>query len=137
MKNAQIKKIFVGANPLAGKILGGALAPEFDLTHCDNLDHAKSLLIKPMDLILCTVLFDGSRMFDLLRYVKENPATKSIPFVGIRVFQGTLPFHEVAASRAAVKLLGGNEFLDMYTWMSELGEEQAFEKLRATIHQLL
>ena len=137
MKSAQIKKIFVGANPLARKILGSALAPEFDLMHCDNLDQAKPLLMKPVDLILCTVLFDGSRMFDLLRYVKNNPAAESIPFVGIRVVQGTLPFHEVVASRAAVKLLGGDEFLDMYTWMNELGEDRAFEKLRTTIHQLL
>lgn len=113
------------------------MACEFDLTHCDNLEQAKLLLAEPTDLILCTVMFDGSRMFDLLRYVKTNPDTRSIPFVAIRVVQGALPFHEVAAATAAVKLLGADEFVDMHSWLHEMGEEPAFERLRATIRQLL
>lgn len=137
MKSSQPRKIFVGAKPQSREILGGALACEFDLTHCDNLEQAKLLLAEPMDLILCTVLFDGSRMFDLLRYAKTNPDTKSIPFVAIRVVQGALPFHEVAAATAAVKLLGAEEFVDMHTWLRVMGEDAAFEKLRATLRQLL
>ena len=137
MKSPQPKKIFVGAKPQARKILGDALACEFDLTHCDNLEQAKLLLAKPMDLILCTVMFDGSRMFDLLRYAKTNPETKSIPFVAIRVVQGALPVHEVTAATTAVKLLGGDEFLDMHSWLHDMGEEAAFEKLCGAIRKFL
>lgn len=137
MKSPQPRKIFFGAKPQARKILGGALECEFDLTHCDNLEQAKVLLAEPIDLILCTVMFDGSRMFDLLRYAKSNPDTRSIPFVAIRVIQGALPFHEVAAATAAVKLLGADEFVDMHTWLREMDQETAFEKLRSTIRQFL
>jgi response regulator RpfG family c-di-GMP phosphodiesterase len=137
LKSTQKKKIFIARKKPPGDILCKALEHEFDLIFCDSLEQAKLLLEEPVDLIFCTMLFDGSRMFELLRYVKANPATKSIPFVGARVAKGTLPLYEVETAMKATKLLGAKEFVDLHTWINQLGEEQAFEKLRTTIRQLL
>lgn len=132
-----MKKILVAGKPQAKEILCTALEPEFELIFCHNLEQAKLLLDEPVDLIICTVLFDGSRMFELLRYVKANPPTKSIPFVGARTTKGALPLYEVETAMKAAKLLGAEEFVDLYAWIDQLGDEPAYEKFRATIRGLL
>jgi response regulator RpfG family c-di-GMP phosphodiesterase len=137
LNSARNEKIFTGATSQAQEILDDALGGEFDLIFCNNLDHARMLLAEPVSAIICTVRFDGSRMFDLLRYVRANPATRSIPFVGLRVLQGALPIHEVAAATTAARLLGANDFVDFCTWMHDLGNEAAYQKLRATVRQFL
>lgn len=137
LNSTRNSRIFVGVSPQAQEIVSNALGGEFELIFCNSLDHARTLLLKPVDVIACTVRFDGSRMFDLLRYVRSNPPTMSIPFIGLRVTQGALPIHEVAAATTAARLLGANEFADFRSWMTDLGEEAASEKLRATIRQFL
>lgn len=137
MNSTRNSRIFIGTSPQAQGIIGNALGSEFDLIFCNSLDHARTLLPGSVNVIACTVRFDGSRMFDLLRYVRSNPATRSIPFVGLRVLQGALPIHEVAAATTAARLLGANEFVDFCSWMNDLGDEAASEKLRVTIRQFL
>lgn len=130
-------KILVAAKKQAQEVLRNALEPEFDLIFCENLEQAKLKLKGPVDLIMCTVLFDGSRMFEFLRHVRANPATGLVPFVGARAVKGTLPLHEVDTTRIAAKLLGANDFIDLCSWIGDMGENHAFEKLRATVRQLL
>jgi len=36
------------------------------------------------DLIICTIVFDESKMFDLLRLVKSQTGWQQIPFVSVR-----------------------------------------------------
>ena len=38
----------------------------------------------PFDLVVCTIVFDESKMFDLLRLVKSRPELQQIPFVSVR-----------------------------------------------------
>lgn len=48
----------------------------------DTIFEAKQLLQSGQyDLIICTVLFDESRMFDLLKFAKSTPKWKRIPFI--------------------------------------------------------
>jgi DNA-binding response OmpR family regulator len=132
-----MKKILVAATPPVQEILRDALEDEFDIILCGNLEQAKQLLNKPVDLVICTVLFDDSRMFDFLRYAKTNPVTKSIPFICARARRGSLPHNEVKTFMKAAKVLGADEFVDIHAWINELGAERAFDELRATIRRYL
>ncbi len=132
-----MKKILVAGKKQAQEILRNALEPEFNLTVCDSMEQAKLELCRPVNLIVCTVLFDGSRMFEFLRHVKSMPGTQTIPFVGARAIKGALPLHEFDTARTAAKLLGADEFVDLCSWIEDMGEQQAFERMRGTVRRLL
>jgi CheY-like chemotaxis protein len=68
---------------------------------------------RTFDLILCTIVFDESKMFDLLRLAKSKPEWRRIPFVGARVRSHILI--SPTALRAAVltcRMMGAT-FLDI------------------------
>jgi hypothetical protein len=49
-----------------------------------TLDEAAAIIAGGVDLIIAGTYFDGSRMFDLLRLVKECDEWRDIPFVCVR-----------------------------------------------------
>ena len=82
-----------------------------------RLDYSKAeqmLRNRSFDLIVCTVFFDESRMFDLLRMAKSTPDWQCIPFVCARLRPHVL---ETSITREAVaftcKAMGAAAFLDV------------------------
>jgi hypothetical protein len=72
------------------------------------------------DLIVCTIVFDDSRMFDLLRLVKSNRTWKRIPFICTKVRPKLL--HNPLALEGveiATQALGAAAFLDIENYESE------------------
>ena len=77
--------VLVAASPEPRAILERILAGH-ELWCVETLTHAEqSLGAQTFDLILCTILFDESRMFDLLRLAKSRREWQRIPFVCVRV----------------------------------------------------
>jgi len=62
-------------------------------------------------MIICTVYFDESRMFDLLRFAREKFA--AIPFVCCRLFEGGLSRTSTQHLTVAAETLGAAVFIDM------------------------
>lgn len=80
-----------GAREIAERILAG-----HDVTSTETLAQAKKcLLTQTYDLIICTISFNESRMFDLLRFVQSEPMLKPIPFICAAV-KSTILKHPIA-----------------------------------------
>lgn len=89
-------RILVAASPepraVIERILGG-----HELFCADTLAQARQFLREgTFELIICTIAFDESKMFDLLRLVKSKPELQQTPFVAARV----RPHHPLAGSAA-------------------------------------
>ena len=115
-----MSRILVAASPeprgIATRILAG-----HELTCAESLEHAEQLLREQsFDLIFCTVAFDESRMFELLKLAKSRPEWQCIPFVGARVRAHVL--RSPAALHAAeltCQELGAAAFLDIANYEAE------------------
>jgi CheY-like chemotaxis protein len=66
---------------------------------------AERLAVGDIDLVLCTIHFDESRMFDLLRHARS--AAPSVPVVCCRLFDTRLTGSLLDAMIIAVEGLGG------------------------------
>ena len=115
--------------PVLERILAG-----HELSCPDTLEKAEQLLRqRDFDLIVCTVLFDESRMFDLLRLAKSTPEWRRVPFVCARlrrhVLDAPIAREGVAFTCAA---LGAAAFLDVADYPADPERE-----MRAAIEGLL
>jgi CheY-like chemotaxis protein len=106
--------ILIAASPEPGAIVKSILAGH-NLFCARTLEQAEKLLReRPFDLIICTIVFDESRMFDLLRLAQSRPAWQRIPFVCARVrsrvMKSPLALQAMALS---CTVLGAAAFLDV------------------------
>src|SRR5439155_4599184 len=85
------------------------------------------------DLILCTIAFDESRMFDLLRYAKSKRNWKRIPFVCAKVRPKVLDYPSALEGvKIACDALDAAAFLDIDSYSGgnpELGIRKDIERL--------
>lgn len=107
-------KILVAASSEPRAILQRML-PDHELSCPDTLSQAERLLHEsPFDLIVCTVFFDESRMFDLLRLTKSKAEWARIPFVCVRLRRHVL---DAPIAREGVaftcQALGAAAYLDV------------------------
>ncbi len=79
-----VAKILIAASPKPREIVERILDGH-DLSSAETIREAEQLLRKrSFDLIVCTIMFDESRMFDFLRLVKLKKEWRQIPFVCAR-----------------------------------------------------
>jgi hypothetical protein len=72
------------------------------------------LRARTFDLILCTIAFDESKLFDLLRLAKSRPEWQRILFVAARVRPNILRSPTVLKTAAfTCEALGAAAFLDI------------------------
>jgi CheY-like chemotaxis protein len=107
-----------------------------ELAHAETVRQAEQLLRgQRFDLILCTIVFDESRMFELLELAKSNPQWQPIPFACARIRLHIL--QSPAALQAAAltcRELGAAAFLDMADYSADPEREMrdAIERLLDT-----
>ena len=88
---------------------------------------------RSFDLIVCTIVFDESKMFDLLRFAKSRPDWQRVPFVGARVRANILRSPTGLKSAAfTCRELGAAAFLDIASYNVEPERE-----LREAIEEFL
>jgi hypothetical protein len=107
------------------------------LVPCTSLAAAESFLRHEIDLIVCGLEFDESRMFDLLRKVKSEAATRSIPFLCVKSRSGALDRTIHESIEIAVHALGAKGFYDLAQQRQLLGEETAIRQIGAHIYRLV
>jgi CheY-like chemotaxis protein len=85
------------------------------------------------DLIICTIAFDESRMFDFLRLAKSKPSWRRIPFIAARlrphILRSPTALRDAAFTCGA---LGAEAFLDVADYQMDPEPE-----LRAAIDGFL
>jgi DNA-binding NtrC family response regulator len=77
-------RILIAASPEPRAILERILSAH-DLCLAESMEDAERCLQeRTFDLIVCTIVFDDSKMFDLLRLVKSRREWQAVPFVCAR-----------------------------------------------------
>jgi hypothetical protein len=113
--------LLVAARPSVAAALRGALGESVRMTSVSTLGDAVKHLQKQSDvaMILCTVYFDDSQMFDLMRLARVD--YPGIPFVCCRFLESDLARISVDALTIAAKTLGAVAFVDMPGLAAEFG----------------
>jgi CheY-like chemotaxis protein len=126
-------KILVAASPEPCAIVQRILTGH-ELSCAESMAQAEQFLReRTFDLIICTIVFDESRMFEFLRLVKSKIEWQRIPFVCARV-RGYILRSPTALETAAFtcRALGAEAFLDIADY--EADPERA---MRDAIEQFL
>jgi CheY-like chemotaxis protein len=122
----------VAASPEPRAIVERILAGH-ELVCAETLAQAEqSLRERTFDLIICTIVFDESKMFDLLRLAKSRPEWRRIPFVGARIRPHILISPAALQSAAfTCRALGAAAFLDIANYQADPEREmrEAIERL--------
>jgi CheY-like chemotaxis protein len=86
-----------------------------ELLYAETMAQAEQLLgEETFDLILCTIVFDESRMFEFLQRAKAAPPWQRIPFVCARVRSHVLIAPTaVEAAALTCRALGADAFLNI------------------------
>ena len=128
-------KILVAASPEPRTIVERILAAH-ELSCAETMPQAEQLLReRTFDLIICTIVFDESKMFDFLRHAKSSPEWQRIPFVCARlrshILRSPVALEGVAFTCRA---LGAEAFLDIADYQADPEREmrEAIEGFLAT-----
>lgn len=131
------KKILVAVRPEDLPLVTGALGPEFCAVVCHTLREAEAALGPDIGMIACGVHFDRGAMFDFLRSAQAHPHARGLPFY---LLLGEGSGHSEAVLRgirSAARLLGATAFTDLSRLRRDLGEQAAYERLRAAVREAL
>jgi hypothetical protein len=113
-------RILVAASPEPRAVVERMLAGHV-LSCAETMAQASRLLqTRTFELILCTIVFDESRMFDLLTLAKSKTEWQQIPFVGARVRAHL--YRKAATLKAAAttcREMGAAAFLDIADYKLE------------------
>jgi CheY-like chemotaxis protein len=128
----RMAKILVAAAPEPRAIVERFLAGHA-LTCAETMAQAEQFLrLRTFDLIICTVVFDESKMFDLLRLAKSRLEWQRIPFVAARVRAHILRSPSgLEAAALTCRTLGAKAFLDIADYQVDPEREmrEAVERL--------
>ncbi|WP_151633226.1 response regulator [Noviherbaspirillum aerium] len=136
MKDKSKPKLLLAIRPKAVPRLTKALSAEFSLAVCHTIEEALAALDEEIDAVICGTNFDESRMFELLRRIKRDHATRHVPFVCVKAFGGVLHEGSDAGVAKAAELLDACAYIDFARWRVEFGKNAAAEKLRTALHDI-
>ncbi|SRR6266404_66156 len=112
-------KILVAASQEPRAVIEQLLAGH-ELSCTETMAQAEQFLReRTFDLIICTIVFDESKMFDLLRHAKSSPEWQRIPFVCARVRAHVLRSPALEAAAFTCRELGAAAFLDIAAYRVE------------------
>jgi hypothetical protein len=115
----------------AVRAIGRIVGKDAEIISAYSTGEALKCVDARVDLIVCNVRFDESRMFDFLQVVKSR--APGIPIVCCRVSTTELsdPVHR--AIELALDALGIDAFVDCATLYRDRGEAAALDALRQAI----
>jgi hypothetical protein len=124
-------RVLIAGTPPAIDKLSAILGTGFEVLGAQSVGEALGRVDADIDLILCNVRFDDSRMFDFLQALKERP--HRAPVICCRVFPPKFSPPVRQAIDMAVKALEVTEFVDLQELEQQLGGAPAGEKLRELV----
>lgn len=125
-----MKTILLAVSHQSHPRLVRVLARRFKVVSCFTLQEASHALetTPGIDLVLCGMHFDESRMFNLIDYIRQNPATTSLPILCIKVIHVITPPGVYEAVKSAAKLKNA-DFFNYRAVLDAEGEEAADRQL--------
>jgi hypothetical protein len=113
------------------------LGDNVNVTSAGTMPEALQILEQGVDLIVCGVHFDESRMFDLLMSVKADLRARVIPFLCYRDLNSALDPTSLRGLHMSCAALGAAGFIDLYELKSQHGIPEADRRFRELICSLL
>ena len=125
--------ILVAGTPEGIATAQHALGNSFYYLPAYNVDQALSFLSDDVDVIVCDVAFDSSRMFDFVHAARQVPTIRPIPIVCFRhqTRPLTRAIHE--AIENALGLFGFTSFVDLYSLATQASVSHALSAFRAAV----
>ena len=120
--------------PLIGT---SATGMEMLLVPCVTLEMAKEVVRDNIDVILCGLHFDESRMFDLLRFVKADQSLRTIPFLCIKTLEGIVEPTFNESVKIATKALGAVGYFDLADRIVKVGHDRAKSEISDYIENIV
>ena len=127
-------RVLIASQPEAWVVVKRMLGEVVDLVPVHTMAKAFQVLERDaasIDLILCTIAFDESRMIEFLQVVKRQPTMRNVPFLGVRVLASVLSDDSVGRVGTACKNCGAVDLLDL----GRLDDGAAKTALRAAVMQ--
>ncbi len=133
----QPKKLLIADVPEAIPMLTKALDQYFELLPRTSWTGACSAVHQGIDLVLCGIGFEESKMFDLLDYLRSHHETRSTPFFCIKSIRQKLPSTINHGIGIALDAKGTAGYIDFEGWQLHFGEYQAAAHLRKKLSEAL
>jgi len=124
-------RLLVAGTPPAIATIQELLGEEVQCIPARCLEEAMLGIEGHPDAILCNVRFDESRMMELLSTVKEQPDTRAIPFLCLRL--SPMPVSWRRGVEIAALALGAAGFLDFSALERERGTDVVQQALREMV----
>jgi response regulator RpfG family c-di-GMP phosphodiesterase len=105
-------RVLIAGTRQAIDVLQEVLGSDFELLSATSIHEALYLLEPRIDLILCNVRFDDSRMFEFLHALQNTPAGRGVPVICCRLQSDPLSPRVRRAIEHALEALGITTFVD-------------------------
>jgi CheY-like chemotaxis protein len=107
------------------EVLRRAMGSAVDLLPAVTMQEALAVARQGVDVIVCGIHFDDSRMFELLRTIKADSDLRRVPFICVRLVGSNLAPTLVQSLEISCELLGAADFIDLYSLERTHGPQQA------------
>lgn len=129
--------VLVAAAQISSGALTEALSSAFELRFITSLTEVAAYEFEQIDVIVCGLYFDESRMFDLLRYAKIDAKARKLPFLCVNAVDFALSQPIKQGIEIACRALGAVGFVDLVQWTDTYGSDVARSKLQQLISNLV
>jgi hypothetical protein len=130
-------KILVADLPEGQATIENIVGRDATLIAVGTLGEALQRLEGSIDMVLCGIHFDESRMFDLLRLCKAQDQSRSRPFLCYRDLESELQSTLLESLDISCRALGAAGFVDLYTLKRRYGIDQADREFAKLIFSCL
>jgi hypothetical protein len=133
------KKTFLAADKPQGiQTLRNIFGDDVELIEATTLKVAEECLLhRHVDMVICGLHFDDSRMFDLLGFATHNTITPRIPFLIFRDIENQLDRTFYQSVEIATKFLGAAGFVDLFELKQKNAIVVADEHFRRIVFSIL
>ena len=130
------QRVLVAVTPMGYVHARRALHHRFDLVSAFSIQQARvALQADGIDAILCSIHFDDSRMFDLLRVV--HVVSPDTPFICCRILHSPLSRQAIEGLLTSARQLGCRGFVDFNELQRGLGLDEADRRLCEAVVDIL
>jgi hypothetical protein len=123
-------RVLVAGTRLGIDLVREVLEGDAELVGAQSVTEALAEVDRGVELIICNVRFDDSRMFDFLGALGGRASARGVPVICCRVLHRPLSVGARRAIALALEALGVAEFVDVQAIEEEQGSDAARQALR-------
>ena len=131
------KRVLAADTPEGIETLRNVLEPAIQVFSASSMRDAFDLLRHEVDLLVCGIHFDNSRMFDVLRIVKSHPAVQHKRILCYRDRALDLPAVLPQGLTIACTAMGAIDFVDLHALKQQFGARIAHAQFLAIVLRCL